>query len=118
MTTNNPLSAISELHKHAYRADLLTHVTPLLLVIAQAFENHPDYTRWMEEFRAATLSATDEQVLQRLDEREQFDDGGEPTTDDWVHWIDEGTAAFRSLAQIETAPQARREAKEKARWQT
>jgi hypothetical protein len=48
------------------------------------------------------LLLTDEQLLERFDERQQYDDGGEPTPDDWECWLAEGNAAFRSLAQIET----------------
>jgi DNA-binding transcriptional regulator YdaS (Cro superfamily) len=51
----------------------------------------------------------DEASLDRIEERQQFDD--------WERWLDEGTAAFRSLAQIETerdgkpsAPQAKEKA--------
>jgi hypothetical protein len=51
-------------------------------------------------YAGAPIPNADEATIDAI-QRQQLasHDPGEPTTDDWVHWIDEGTAAFRSLAQ-------------------
>jgi hypothetical protein len=69
------------------------------------------------EQRGRELLSDDEATLDAIHQQQlAVNDPGEPepwemTVDDWMHWTDEGAAAFRSLAQIET--EARRKAKEK-----